>query len=330
VAAEAAEAVNIIFSTPGRWQTMIGDPSLRAFMENILFSVNENESLLRLAARSVSTNPRAGLAREQILGTLTAMVLIGNGINFAATGNPLPKEAYNPINLRDPYAFFGFSYQNRFMSPRMPFITGSAGQHVYIDIMGQMDTALRLANPFSFIGARLNIVPRAIYNQMVQKSFFGQRLDTTSLRIGQLLMDLGLPIGGHGPLGVATEKFPALQKVFPRGERRLGTAGNIIQGIGINLRSESKESIARRFLPGYDDLPDVLPPNAKQNEISKQSVMNRLGRLLNGTVETDPLFPGLKYKDFKPESAGEAVPSGTAPSWTESGSRPEFQKIFGP
>jgi len=295
VAAEAAEAANIIFSTPGRWQTIINDPALRTFMENVFFSINENESLLRLGARAIGTSAGGGLAREQVLGTLAAMAVIGNGINFAATGSPLPKEAYFPIDLQNPYAMFGFGYQNKFLSPIFPGITGSAGQAIHVDIMGQMDTPFRIADPFAFIGARVNVPYRAIINQITGESFGGQQLDTPLKRITQLALDLFGPIGATSGLGAVTEQVPELQTAIPRGEHRLGRAGQLLQLSGVNLRSQTVDSIARSSGSfNFDSLPDVLPPNAGRGALSKSSVRLRIARVLNGTVISDPLFPSLK------------------------------------
>jgi hypothetical protein len=294
VAAEAAEAANIIFSTPGRWQTMISDPGLRTFLENVFFSINENESLLRLGARSISTSAGAGLAREQVLGTLSAMVIIGNGINFAATGQLLPIAAYSPIDLQNPYAMFGFGYQNKFLSPIFPGITGSAGQAIHVDIMGQMDTPLRIADPFAFIGARVNVPYRAIINQITGESFSGQKLDTPLKRITQLALDLFGPIGATSAVGALTEQVPELQTAIPRGESRLGRTGQLLQLSGINLRSQTVDSIARSSTTfDFDSLPDVLAPNASRGALSKTSVRSRIARVLNGTVISDPLFPNL-------------------------------------
>jgi len=299
IAAEAAEAANLIFSTPGRWQSMITDPTMRKYMENFFFSINENESLLRLGARAVSTNPRAGLAREQVLGTLTAMVAISNGINYAATGEPLPWKAYNPVNFGDSYAFFGFGYANKFLSPQFPGLTGSAGQPIHIDIMGQMDTPFRVADPFGFISARLNVPYRVVADQIVGETFYGEKLDTIPKRAFHLAQSLGGPIGGTSAMGALIERFPAVQEYVPRGEVRLGFAGQMAQLSGINFRSATTDEAIRGYYPNFDRLPEANPAGVEG--LSKASLRNRMSKVLKGTVQSDPYFPGLVFKEDRAE-----------------------------
>ena len=299
VAAEAAEAANLIFSTPGRWQSMITDPTMRKYMENFFFSINENESLLRLGARAVSTNPRAGLAREQVLGTLTAMVAISNGINYAATGEPLPWKAYNPVNFADSYAFFGFDYANKFLSPQFPGLTGSAGQPIHIDIMGQMDTPFRVADPFGFISARLNVPYRVVADQIVGETFHGEKLDTIPKRAFHLAQSLGGPIGGTSAMGALIERFPAVQEYVPRGEVRLGFAGQMAQLTGINFRSATTDEAIKGYYPNFDKLPEANPAGVEG--LSKASLRNRMSKVLKGTVQSDPYFPGLVFKEDRAE-----------------------------
>jgi hypothetical protein len=299
VAAEASEAANLIFSTPTRTQSMITDPTMRKFLENFLFSINENESLLRLGARAVSVDPRAGLAREQVLGLLTAMTLIGNGINFMATGEPLPWSAYNPINYADPFAFFGVGYANKFLSPQFPGLTGSAGQPIHVDIMGQMDTPLRIADPFAFVSSRLNVPYRALIEASVGETFYGQDLDTIPKRFAHLAQALGAPISGISGIGALVERFPGVQEYIPRGEARLGVAGQVAQMSGVNLRSATVEEAIKAFVPNFDDLPETLRPG--QKGLSQTKLRTRMGRVLNGTVRSDPLFPGLVFKEGRPQ-----------------------------
>tara|TARA_R100001086_G_scaffold248277_1_gene184817 strand:+ start:328 stop:2607 length:2280 start_codon:yes stop_codon:yes gene_type:complete len=299
VAAEASEAANLIFSTPTRSQSIFTDPTMRKYLENLFFSINENESLLRLGARAASTNPRAGLAREQVLGTLTAMVVVSNAMNYAATGEVLPPAAYSPVNLKDPYAFFGVGYENKFLSPVFPGVTGSAGQPIHVDVMGQMDTPLRVADPFAFISSRLNVSFRALTEASAGETFFGQELDTFPKRAAYLAQSLGSPIGVLSGMGAVVERFPAVQEYLARGESRLGTGGQLLQASGINLRSATTEDVIKRNFPDFDDLPETLRKG--QGGHSKAQLRRRMNRVLSGAVRSDPLFPGLVFKEGRPQ-----------------------------
>ena len=299
VAAEASEAANLIFSTPTRSQSIFTDPTMRKYLENLFFSINENESLLRLGARAASTNPRAGLAREQVLGTLTAMVVVSNAMNYAATGEVLPPAAYSPVNLKDPYAFFGAGYENKFLSPVFPGVTGSAGQPIHVDVMGQMDTPLRVADPFAFISSRLNVSFRALVEASAGETFFGQELDTFPKRAAYLAQSLGSPIGVLSGMGAVVERFPAVQEYLARGESRLGTGGQLLQASGINLRSATTEDVIKRNFPDFDDLPETLRKG--QGGHSKAQLRRRMNRVLSGAVRSDPLFPGLVFKEGRPQ-----------------------------
>jgi hypothetical protein len=299
VAAEASEAANLIFSTPTRSQSIFTDPTMRKYLENLFFSINENESLLRLGARAASTNPRAGLAREQVMGTLTAMVVVSNAMNYAATGEVLPPAAYSPVNLKDPYAFFGVGYENKFLSPVFPGVTGSAGQPIHVDVMGQMDTPLRVADPFAFISSRLNVSFRALVEASAGETFFGQELDTFPKRAAYLAQSLGSPIGVLSGMGAVVERFPAVQEYLARGESRLGTGGQLLQASGINLRSATTEDVIKRNFPDFDDLPETLRKGQGGN--SKAQLRRRMNRVLSGAVRSDPLFPGLVFKEGRPQ-----------------------------
>src|SRR3546814_17779630 len=88
-------------------------------------------------------------------------------------------------------------------------------------------------DPLSALSARTNVLPRALQNQFGEgTNFFGEPLQTPGQRLGQAALDVGAPIGGQALIGAATERFPALQQVFPAGESRLGVTGNLSQASG--------------------------------------------------------------------------------------------------
>lgn len=247
VAAESAETVNVMFSTLGNWQSVLKNPFIREAAHTIMFSTNETEALLRGAGRALGTGPQAGLFREWYLGLFLSMAGLANVINFTATGRPLPKESYSPIKFDDPYAPFTVGYNSRFMSPVIPFVKGRNNTDVYLDLVGQMDTAFRWAlDPVGAFASRVNVIPRAIANQLKGETFFGEKLDTLVKRGSQLAIDLAAPIGATAALGAAIEEFPRLRDVIPEGEGRLGVGAQLVQASGLNLRGELTGDLLER------------------------------------------------------------------------------------
>ena len=284
VAAEAAETVNTMFSTLGLWQTVLKNPDLKDFSQILIFSTNESEGLIKGALQAMSVPgagrvrgaltgkaataskfvpkaSQAGLFREWYLGLFLSMAAMANGINFMATGKPLPAEAYRPINIDDPYAPFGVAYNSRFLSPQIPFIRGRNDQPIYLDIVGQMDTAFRWAlDPVSAVASRVNVLPRAIMNQSKGSGFFGNQLDTPAKRVSQAVSDVAMPIGPGSVAGAFREQIPGGETLFPEAESRLGMAGQLLQATGPNIRSEQTGQLldraANEVRPGvaYRDL----------------------------------------------------------------------------
>ena len=257
VAAKAAEDANIMFSTLGRWQTSWQSPGFRKLARSILFSTNEQEALIRQALGAVKGADK-GFWNEWFVGVFLGLAGIGSIINLASTGKPLPVEAYSPFKFNDPYAPFRVGYSGRFMSPQAPGITARDGGPVYVDTVGQMDTAFRwVLDPVGALSARYNVVPRAILNQVKGETFFGEQVKGLGPKALQLVSDLAAPIPVQQALGALSERIP----VIPEQEGRLGVGPQLIQGFpGINLRAESTGELLDRtageVFPGkkYDDL----------------------------------------------------------------------------
>ncbi len=239
VAAESATQANIMFSTLGRWQTIFKNPTIREMSRALIFSTNESESLIRQAIGTIS-GPNKRLWQEFYVGIFIGLAAIANVINLAATGSPLPKEAYVPFRLNDPYAPYKVGYNTRFLSPQVPGLRGRNGAPTYIDIVGQMDTAIRWAlNPVGALSARVNVVPRAVANQVKGETFFGEKLDSPAKRAVQGAVDVAAPISATTALGAVREAVPGIGNVVAEGEGRLGVSGQLSQAAGINLRAES-------------------------------------------------------------------------------------------
>ncbi len=282
VAAEAAESVNIMFSTLGPWQSIVKDPNLIDASKVAMFSMNESESLLRGFARASSTLPQAGLFREWYLGMFISMGALANVINLAATGELMPLAGYSPLQINDPYGPFKVGYNDKFLSPIIPGVKGKVGNPLHADLVGQMDTAFRWGtDPLGAFMSRVNVVPRAAVNQIRGKTFFGQplgnpirpedsltqkeirggktkldeSLESLRNRAVALGIDLFSPISGTGLLGALAQSNETAGNLIPEGEQKLGVAGQLIQSSGINLRAGTVDEILRERDPNYDNLP---------------------------------------------------------------------------
>lgn len=248
IAAMAADQVNMMYSTLGNYQTVLKSPWLKEFAHTLMFSTNESEGLIRSSIGAIA-GPNASVLREWWLGMFIGLGVTANVINFAATGRPLRRDQYIPINFDDPYASFlgvqtGVGYNNQFLSPVIPFAKGRNGQDIFLDTVGQMDTAFRWAlNPIEAFTARINVIPRAGYNQIKGETFNRTPLDTPQERVTQLALDLGNPIGGGAALEAGRAISPAIAGAIPEQEGRLGIVGNLIQSAGFNLRGQPTDEI---------------------------------------------------------------------------------------
>ena len=324
VAAQAAETVNVMFSSLGSWQTAMKNmpPGWQDATHAMIFSTNETESLLRGAMRAalprivskdtivtglergrgaLSTTP-GGKARRgvSIPGTNSKLVMsehfkqfadmyagafiflavTANLVNWAATGKPLPLSSLTPTKRDDPYAPFGIGYKSDFMSPQVPFIKGRNNTPIYADLVGQMDTAFRWAlDPVAATAARLNVIPRAIGNQLAGENFMGQPAETFGERLTMAATDLGVPISGMNALGAIREKVPGLRSNLLPNESRLGVAGQFAQAFsGFNLRSEQTNELKDRM--GIARAEDDL----SAEEVSERDNIPTMGRAVSSLV----------------------------------------------
>jgi hypothetical protein len=253
VAAEAASNANLMFSSLPQWQSVLKDPWMREFGQTLFFSTNETEGLLRSFFGTVKGSGKR-FWLQYYGGMMLSLAFFGNLINMAATGKPLPPEAYSPIDVGNPYSFTGVGYSTRFMSPQLPQwmgFSGREGSPLHLDIVGQMDTAFRVASdPIGATAARVNVPVRAVVNQVRGTNFFGEEL-TLAQRPGQLLTDLYGPIGGTSAMGAITEVVPQLQTVLPEGESRMGVRGQLLEGIaGVGMRAERTGDYLTRISTG--------------------------------------------------------------------------------
>jgi hypothetical protein len=231
---------------------------MRELLRTVLFSPNEMESLLRQSFGAIS-GPNKALWQQFYAGGAIFLAITANIVHMAATGGePLPLDRYLPIK-RDPYSPVGIGYNDRFFAPDVPLMVGRGGARISMDLMGQMDTVLRVFDPVGFITSRTAIFPRTLINQAAGEDFFGRPLNTPLERGAQLASDLGAPIGVGNVLGAVRNKVPGLSAVVPENEGRLGTVGQLAQASGVNLRAETTRMFLdrhseERFGVSYDEL----------------------------------------------------------------------------
>jgi len=136
------------------------------------------------------------------------------------------------------------------MAPQMPVIKGRGGTPVYLDLIGQMDTAFRwMLSPADALAARWNVIPRAFLNQFKGQTFFGEPLTDEDPRVEaakrgiQAVTDVAAPIGATQALGVAREQIPGAERFIAEGESRLGGMGQALQaGFGARRQQQAIES----------------------------------------------------------------------------------------
>jgi hypothetical protein len=274
VGAAVAENSNTIFSALANWQTFLKNmpPTFQQAMQIAAFSTGETESLMRSAARAflprtadraTSTqrgipyrrskklvlSPHWGIHAEHMLGMFFVLGAAANIIHKYATGDGdfnkgewLPESRYSPINVNDPYAVFGsVGYNGGFLSPMSPWGKGRNGVDVFLDLVGQQDTAFKwLLSPLDSISSRYNVLPRALYNQIQGEAFNGIPFNTPLQRVGAAVSDLAGPISAINAIAGIRKAHPdiyGLTAVTTPGEDRLSPMQLGLQGAGINQRA---------------------------------------------------------------------------------------------
>lgn len=238
-----ARATNIKYSTIPASQSVIQNRVLREVLRRVFFSMGESEGLLRQAAGAIR-GPDAEFWRKHWIGAYLMLIATAEVIHYASTGKHLPTERFMPV-AKDSWGPLPFGYNTRFASPTIP-LKGRGGIGLSMDIVGQMDTALRVLNPVLFLTSRESVPVRSIVNQASGTDFFGKPIDDVGpggvvSRTAQLALDMFSPIGMGGIAAeLARKQIPGAEKVIPEGEARLGMAGLGIQATGMNLRADTR------------------------------------------------------------------------------------------
>ncbi len=245
-----AEAANKLYSVVPESQSVIQNKQARWFLTRFLFSLGENEGLLRSFTGAIS-GPNAALFRTRLLGTYLGLMGLASTIHFASTGKPLPLDRFVPVS-KDKFGPLPFGYNTDFASPTLP-IKGRGGVDIELDLVMQQDTIFRILDPKSFLNARFSVPVSTIRNQVAGTDFFGAPIDTVGpggifSRTSQLVQDLFAPIGaGQAGLEIFRNNVEESEGLITPGEGRLGTAGLGIQAGGVNLRAERTPELLDRI-----------------------------------------------------------------------------------
>ena len=241
-----AQTANLRYSTLSASQSLLQARWLRETLRRTIFSIGENEALLRQATQSFR-GPNQNFWRKNWLGAYLSVLATANAIHYASTGQPLPKERYVPVS-RDDFGPLPFGFQVDFASPDLP-IVDRTGRRLLLDVVGQLDTALRVLDPRSFIEARESVPVRAAWNQITGKDFYNQPIDEVGpggifSRLRQLVSDAFAPIGiGESAFQIARQNIPGAEELIPVGEARIGTGGHLLQATGLNVRALSTSKL---------------------------------------------------------------------------------------
>ncbi len=280
-AGEAARLVNVQYSTLADWQSVLQNPGMREFARNLFFSTNEMESLLRQGIGTVSGRNKTFWLQTYAGGAIF-LGLTANLIHMAGSdGDPLPLDRYLPIKP-DPYSPIGWGYNNQFFSPDVPLLSGRGDSVIAMDLMGQMDTIFRVLDPAGFIGARTNVIPRTLINQMSGTDFYGRSLEGPVERGFQAASDLFAPIGAGQVLGAARGAGFNPGGIIPENEGRLGVGGQLAQASGVNLRAQTTRQLldqaALQHFPESGGFDGLEPHQQRQLEELTPGLADELDR----------------------------------------------------
>jgi len=317
-----AKIANIKYSTIPPAQSVIQNPVIRETLRRLFFSMGESEGLLRQAAGQFYGKNKAFWAKNSI-GVYLFVIVMANIIHFMSTGKPLPKDRYSPV-AKDNWSPLGFGYNTKFAAPTLP-VRGRGDTEITLDLMGQMDTAWRVLDPWSFISARTNVPVRAAINQVSGTDFYGAPIDEVgpggvASRTAAMALDLFAPIGAGGITTEALRQIQGAEELIPEGESRLGMAGLGIQATGLNLRTEwtgvfldrkARESgMKKRDGSAVMSWAD-LEPNQKDKLLSDSALVKELAARRETSLERGMLgaagFATLEALDEQRITRGESL-----------------------
>lgn len=288
-----AKIANIRYSTIPATQSVLGNhhPFIRGTLRRLFFSIGETEGLLRQVTGAFS-GPEKAYWRTHWVGTYLGLISIANIIHFASTSNPLlgipgkplPLNRYAPVSKTE-WTDLPIGYSSVFAAPDIPF-RDTEGRRLTLDIVGQLDTALRVLDPSSFITSRESVPIRALLTQLSERDYFGESIKQVGpagifSSVANLMNDLFTPIGpGQAAVQMGLQQGMLPKGLLPETERRLGTTGQLLQAPGINIRAlEGWRTLANRAV--RDFTPTILGEELNYYDLDKHpSVVESIKKML--------------------------------------------------
>ncbi|MEA3472150.1 MAG: hypothetical protein U9R70_01845 [Pseudomonadota bacterium] len=285
-----AQAANLRYSSLPATQSVVQNTAVRNILMRVSFSMNENEGLLRQATNTLPVGfqfSRRGLPKigrgghfskfwaDHWLGAYAFLISTASVIHYASTGEHLPADRFSPISA-DKWGPLPFGYNTKFAAPTLSTdfarqLLGEAGDvlegrpslakaglEARADIVGQMDTALKVLDPWAWIGSRQS-VPVSAFSELEEgEDFYGTPTDEVGpggivSMTTHLLQTMFAPIGWAGAgINIAVQNYEILEPFLSMGEEKLGAAGQIVQALGLNLRAEGIDEAIERMHPDFE------------------------------------------------------------------------------
>jgi len=285
-----AQAANLRYSSLPATQSVVQNTAVRNILLRFLFSLNENEGLLRQATNTLpvgfqytkSGGPKltrgghfSKFWADQWVGAYVFLISTASVIHYASTGEHLPADRFSPISA-DKWGLLPFGYNRKFAAPTLSTdfarqLLGEAGDvlegrpslakgglEARADIVGQMDTAIKVLDPIEFVGSRQSVPVSAFGEQEEAETFYGAPIDEVGpggivSRTTHLISSMFTPIAlGQAGINIAAQNMEILEPFLAIGEEKLGAAGHIVQALGLNLRAEGIDEAIERMHPDFE------------------------------------------------------------------------------
>jgi hypothetical protein len=240
VSAMAAEHTNIFMSNIPEWLSVV-KPRIRQLGRGTFFSVNEMEAWFRVPSRAMTSKNKL-LYLKQWPGFVLGTLAVAETINVAITGHLMEPKQYQPITLQDGKPAFNPT----FLRPQIDGdgllgkvlgVTGPAGRHIYLDLLGQADTPFRVMSPVFFTMTRLAPQWSTGYQLIKGERYFGgDKLTNWKDMVKFTAENLFEPI----PFTSMTGKEG----------KRIGKGGSTLQAIGFNVSAEKLADLRNRTAEG--------------------------------------------------------------------------------
>ena len=258
-AARTALDMNETFSSLPAWQSVFRDPSTRDALRVTFFSTPEQESWVRMPFRQ----------KGFFLAILGDVIVMENMASLAFNHTLLPPDRYIPFNADG-------SFNTHFL--RATTGKGADGRELFLDLLGQADTTLRLASSMtpmvagaahgkfkgpspSVLESRLHVLPSTAAQLYKGRSWFGQ--EPTRGNIGQTAKFL------------AEQVSPIPLTSFTSERARIGGPAAAVQLTGVNISAESLPDLRNRTAkadPDFND-PTTGQPR-KYDELDRQAKLD--------------------------------------------------------